>query len=167
MFARYFVELPIEPLLVERAITHASPDWFRGFATEATHVGDWLLADVSVGDRVVPVRPVEVELGVPMHIPGKVLLPLRLTPARGQGPFPALEADLEVAPMTSTSTHLAISARFAPPDGPVGGFPARGVLSRAAEVTLKDFLERVGAALEQTCVTRILDKVPHGVAGAN
>src|SRR4249920_907643 len=37
MFARYFVELPVEPQWVERALMEAPANWLRGLASEANH----------------------------------------------------------------------------------------------------------------------------------
>jgi len=147
MFARYFVEIPIEPQLVERALTDAPASWLRGLAGEANYRGDKLLADVGFGGRVRVARRVAVELGDPVHTAGKTVLPLRWTPTGAAGLFPALEADLEVAPLSSSRTQLAMSARYVPPLGPIGHVMDRAVLYRVAEATLKDFLDRVGDAL--------------------
>jgi hypothetical protein len=147
MFARYFVELPIEPQRVERALTDAPSDWLRGLASEANHRGDTLLADVGFGGRVRVARRVALELGAPVHTAGKAVLPLRWMPTDAPGLFPALEADLEVAPLASDRTQLAMSARYVPPLGPIGQAIDRVVLYRIAEATLKDFLDRVGDAL--------------------
>ncbi len=147
MFARYFVELPIESSLVERALTGAPATWFRGLAGEANHRGDTLLADVGFGQHVRVARQVAIELGTPVHTSGKTVLPIRWTPTGAPGLFPALEADMEVAPLTSDRTQLAMSARYVPPLGPIGGVVDRAILYRVAEATLKDFLDRVGDAL--------------------
>ena len=147
MFARYFVELPIEPLLVERALTEAPANWLERLATEANHRGDILLADVGFGVRIRVARQVAVELGAPIRTTGKTVLPLRWTPTGASGLFPALEADLEVAPLASNRTQLAMSARYVPPLGAIGRAIDRAVLYRVAEATLKDFLDRVGEAL--------------------
>jgi hypothetical protein len=147
MFARYFVELPIEPKLVERALMDAPANWLRGLAGEANFRGDVLLADVGFGGRVRVARRVAVELGAPVHTAGKAVLPLRWTPTGAAGLFPAMEADLEVAPLSSNRTQLAMSARYVPPLGPIGHAIDRAVLYRVAEATLKDFLDRVGDSL--------------------
>jgi hypothetical protein len=147
MFARYFVELPIDPQRIERALTRAPEDWLRGLASEANYRGDMLLADVGFGGRVRVARQVAVELGAPVHTAGKTVLPLRWVPTGAAGLFPALEADLEVAPLASNRTQLAMSARYVPPLGPIGHAIDRAVLYRIAEATLKDFLDRVGDAL--------------------
>jgi hypothetical protein len=44
-------------------------------------------------------------------------------------------------------TQLAISARYRPPLGAVGRAVDRVLLHRVAEATVKDFLDRVGAAI--------------------
>jgi hypothetical protein len=147
MFARYFVELPVDPHRVGRVLTDAPADWLSGLASEATHRGDTLLADVGFGARVLVARQVAVELGAPVHIAGKMVLPLRWMPTGAPGLFPALEADLQVASLGSNRTQLAMSARYAPPLGPTGHAIDRPILYRVAEATLKDFLDRVGDAL--------------------
>ena len=147
MFARYFVELPIEPEAVERALTDAPATLLGKLASEANHRGDSLLADVGFGERVRVARQVALELGAPVQASGKTVLPLRWTPMGASGLFPALEADLEVAPLAANRTQLAMSARYVPPLGPIGHAVDRVVLYRVAEATLKDFLDRVGEAL--------------------
>jgi hypothetical protein len=147
VFARYFIELPIDPKRVERALTEAPEAWLRGLASEANHRGDTLLAEIGFGDRVRVARTVAIELGDPVHTAGKVVLPLRWTPTDAPGLFPALEADLEVAPLPPDRTQLAMSARYVPPLGPLGKAIDRAILYRVAEATLKDFLDRVGEAL--------------------
>ena len=80
MFARYFVELPIEPEAVERALADAPATLLGRLASEANHRGDALLADVGFGERVRVARQVALELGAPVHASGKTVLPLRWTP---------------------------------------------------------------------------------------
>jgi hypothetical protein len=75
------------------------------------------------------------------------VLPLRWLPTDAPGLFPALEADLEVAPLPPDRTQLAMSARYLPPLGSIGKAVDRAILYRVAEATLKDFLDRVAAAL--------------------
>lgn len=147
VFARYFIELPIDPGRVERALTQAPDAWLHGLASDANHRGDTLLAEIGFGDRIRVARQVAIELGDPVHTAGKVVLPLRWTPTDAPGLFPALEADLEVAPLPPDRTQLAMSARYVPPLGPLGKAIDRAVLYRVAEATLKDFLDRVGEAV--------------------
>jgi hypothetical protein len=147
MFARYFVELPLEADRVEQALTRAPEHWLPGLATDANHRGDRLLADVGFGDEVRIARQVEIKLGAPIRMATKTVLPLRWTAAGVAGLFPSLEADLEVAPLGPGRTQLAMSARYVPPLGAIGRAIDRAILFRVAEATLKDFLDRVREAV--------------------
>lgn len=147
MFARYFVELPIDPLRIEDALTEGSALWLTGLASEAHQRGDTLLADVGFGERIRVARRVTLTIGAPLHTTGTTVIPLRWKPTDSPGLFPALDADLEVAPLAKGRTQLAISARYEPPLGSIGKVIDRSVLYRVAEATLKDFLDRIAQAL--------------------
>ena len=147
MFARYFVELPMEPERVERALMHDPERWVPGLAQEANHRGDALLAEVGFGEDVRLARQVAIEFGPPVRTASKTVLPLRWEATGATGLFPALEADLEVAPLGPHRTQLAMSARYVPPLGSLGKMIDRALMSRVAEATLKDFLDQVGGSL--------------------
>jgi hypothetical protein len=150
MFARYFVELPISADDVERAVSRDPRVWLPGLAEHAHHRGDLLLAEVGFGEAVRIKRTVVVELGQPVRSGSKTVFPLRWAASGPGGLFPSLDADLEVAPLGPGRTQVAMSARYVPPLGPVGRAVDRAVLSRVAEATLKDFLDRVAAAIMGT-----------------
>jgi hypothetical protein len=143
MFARYYVELPLPPEIVERALARDPRVWLPMLAEQANHRGDVLLAEVGFGDRIRIRRTVLFELGGPVRSGSKVVFPLRWAASGPAGLFPSLDADLEVAPVGDGRTQLAMSARYVPPFGGVGRVIDRAVLSRVAEATLKDFLDRV------------------------
>jgi hypothetical protein len=116
-------------------------------AERAHHQGDLLLAEVGFGEHVRIRRTVVVELGDSVRSGSTIVFPLRWVAAAGPGLFPSLDADLEVAALRPGRTLLAMSARYVPPFGPVGRVIDRAVLSRVAEATLKDFLDRVAARI--------------------
>ena len=147
MFARYFVELPMFSEEVVQALSHDPRAWLPGLAERANHRGDLLLADVGFGEVVRIKRTVVIELGQSVRSGVKTVFPLRWTPSGAAGLFPSLDADLEVAPLGPGRTQLAMSARYVPPFGLVGRAVDRAVLSRVAEVTLKDFLDRVAETI--------------------
>jgi hypothetical protein len=147
MFARYFVELPIDPREIERVLADVPGHVLSRIAGEANHRGDTLLAQVGFGERVRVARQVTLTIGAPIHTSGKVVIPLRWTPTDAPGLFPALEADLEVAPLAPDRTQLAMSARYEPPLGLVGKVIDRSILYRVAEATIKDFLDRIADAI--------------------
>ena len=143
MFARYFVELPLDHERVERVLTDSPSAWLPGIATEANLHGDRLLAEVGFGEEIHIARRVTIDLGVPLHLPTKTVLPLRWTAAGVSGLFPSLEADLEIAPLGLARCQLSISARYVPPLGAVGRVIDRALLFRIAEATIKNFLDEV------------------------
>jgi hypothetical protein len=147
MFARYFVELPMFSVEVEHTLSHDPRAWLPGLAERANHRGDLLLAEVGFGDVVRIKRTVAIELGRSVRSGAKTVFPLRWTSSSAPGLFPSLDADLEVAPLGPGRTQLAMSARYVPPFGPVGRAVDRAVLSRVAEATLKDFLDRVAETI--------------------
>jgi hypothetical protein len=143
MFARYFVELAISPEEAERTLARDPRLWLPGLAERANHRGDVLLADVGFGEAVRIKRTVVVDLGRPVRSGSKTVFPLRWVASGAAGLFPSLDADLEVAALGPGRTQLAMSARYVPPFGALGRIIDRAVLSRVAEATLKDFLDRV------------------------
>jgi hypothetical protein len=147
MFARYFVELPIRQGAVERALSRDPSTWISHLAEHANRRGDALLAEVGFGQEIRIARTVEITFGASVEAGGKAIFPFRWSASGLAGLFPALDADLEVAPLGAESTQLAISARYVPPLGKVGRLIDRAVLSRVAEATVKDFLDRVAAAV--------------------
>jgi hypothetical protein len=147
MFARYFVELTLPTERVAALLTEAPGPWLPGLAEHANQRGDELLADVGFGERIRVARRVAITMGRPERAGSKTLIPIRWVASSGAGLFPSLDADLEVAPLGSDRTQLAMSARYDPPLGAVGRAIDRVLLSRVAEATLKDFLDRVAAAL--------------------
>jgi hypothetical protein len=159
MFARYFVELPMFSEEVEHALSHDPRAWLPGLAERANHRGDVLLAEVGFGEVVRIKRMVVIELGGSVRSGAKTVFPLRWTSSSAAGLFPSLDADLEVAPLGPGRTQLAMSARYAPPFGPVGRAVDRAVLSRVAEATLKDFLDRVAETILKKCDAPHLSEV--------
>jgi hypothetical protein len=147
MFARYFIELPLEDERVERALLRDPHEWVPGLASKANFHGDTLLAEVGFGDDVRIERQVAIEFGSTVRMPGKTVIPLRWVATGASGLFPTLEADLEIAALSPGMTQLAMSARYVPPLRAVGRAVDRAVLFRVAEATLKDFLDRVGEAV--------------------
>jgi hypothetical protein len=147
MFARYFVELPIPAGDVERALSRDPREWLPGLAEQANFKGDRLLAEVGFGEAIRLRRNVIVEIGTPIHASSKSFFPLRWTASGHVGLFPALDADIEVAPLGADQAQLAMSARYVPPLGAVGRSIDRALLSRVAEATVKDFLDRVADAI--------------------
>jgi hypothetical protein len=149
MFARYFVEIPLARSDVEAALSEDPRRWLPGLANAAHRRGDQLLAEVGFGDALRIEREVRVEIGPPSRTPSTTVLPLSWEASDHPGLFPSLDAELEVAPLGPSLTQLGINARYVPPFRAIGRALDRAVLSRIAEVTLKDFLDHVAVAVSE------------------
>jgi len=147
VFARYFVELPIDAGTVERGLVSDPDAWVPALARTASAHGEQLLTEVGFGREHRVATEVEISFGEPVRIATKTILPMSWAAAASPRLFPALEADLEVAALGPSRAQLSMSARYAPPFGALGRALDRALLHRVAEATLKDFLDRVGRAL--------------------
>ena len=147
MFVRYFVELPIRDERVEAALSNDPRGWLPGLARDAHLRGDALLADVGFGEAIRIEREVTIQLGPRIRSSSKTVFPLRWEAAVHPKLFPSLDADLEVAALGPERTQLSISARYDPPFRALGRALDRALLSRVAEATVKDFMDRVAASV--------------------
>lgn len=156
MFIRYYLDLPIPFETLETALLAQPEAWLPGLARDAESRGEHLLAEVgfAVDDAHRLDKQVEIGFGEPYRIPGKTLLPMSWKATGPERLFPALDADLEVASLGPNRTQLSISARYRPPMGLLGRALDRALLHRVAEATAKDFLDRVGEALQVRAVPR-------------
>jgi hypothetical protein len=148
MFVRYYLELPLPARQVEHAMLDPAADWLSTVAGEAQRRGDHLLTEVGVG----PLGPrlgrrVTIQVGQPVRFPSMTSLPLAWEPVGLEEVLPRLEANIELGFLGEDRTQLAISARSRPPLGVLGRSVDRVLLHRVAEATVKDFLDRVGAAI--------------------
>jgi hypothetical protein len=148
MFVRYYVEVPLPAGQVEHAMLDSPADWLSTVAGEAQRRGDHLLTEGGVGPLGPKLgRRVTVQVGQPVRFPSMTSLPLTWEPIGLEGVLPRLDANLELGSLGEDRTQLAISARYRPPLGVLGRTVDRVLLHRVAEATLKDFLDRVGAAI--------------------
>lgn len=102
--------------------------------------------------RVGPVpalsRLVEVQFGTMVTHRRSAVLPLRWQAAgAGSGLFPALDADITVAPYGEAGTLIALAGVYRAPLGPVGAALDRVVLRRVAVATVRRFVRRVEEAI--------------------
>lgn len=147
MFVYYFVLLPgIRLEEVEEELRAVVRDGLPGLADVAYRQGEELRARIGLpGGRIA--KTVRLEAGDVVRGPGETVV--RLTwEATGPGVlFPRLDADLVVAAVGPDLTHLAVRGSYRPPLGPVGEILDRAILHRVAETCVKDFLDRLAAAV--------------------
>jgi hypothetical protein len=152
MFVRYYLDLALPFGTVETAFLRDPAAWLPGVAEAADAQSHRLLAEVGFGDEHRIEKRIEIRVGEPAHLRGTTLLPMTWKAAGADSIFPALEADLELAPMGPDRTQVSISARYHPPLGSLGRALDRALLHRVAEATIKDFLDRVGDRLAHEAV---------------
>jgi hypothetical protein len=164
MFVRYYIELSLPVVKVEQALVGSPAGWLSAVAGEAHARGDGLLGDVGVGPLGARLRrQVRIQLGEPVRFPSMTSLPLTWEPVGLEGVLPRLDANLELGSLGGDRTQLAISARYRPPLGVVGRAMDRVLLHRVAEATVKDFLDRVGAAITDPAITNAdVQAIGHG-----
>jgi hypothetical protein len=147
MFVRYFIELAAPFPDVACELTNDPSSWLPGLAGHARAEGERRMAEVGFGRAVRLEREVAVEVGVPAGIEGKRLLPIRWHPT-GAALLPALDGELEVAPVGAERTQLSMMATYTPPFGLLGRVADRALMHRIAEATIKDFVDRVAEGLK-------------------
>jgi hypothetical protein len=126
-------------------------NWLPDMANDANGNGEKLLSELGfeLGMRRVG-RRITVEIGAPNASAGVIFMPIRWRAATEAGFFPTLEGELEVAAIGNDRTQLGLSATYEPPLGLLGKIADRALFHRVAEVTVKDFLERIGARLDRS-----------------
>ena len=151
VFLRSYVDVarPIAEVEVEMAA--GVENWMPDMARGANGAGEKLLSELgfNLGKRRIG-KQITVEIGAPKATAGLMFLPIRWQSATETELFPTLEGVLEIAALGSARTLLGLSATYEPPLGLVGKIADRALFHRVAEVTVKDFLERIGARLERT-----------------
>jgi hypothetical protein len=151
MLLRYFVVIarPIEEIEADLAI--GAQEWMPALAWRSNGHGQRLLSELGfeVGKRRMA-RRIDVEIGALRPVGGITLLPIRWKAASHAGLFPALDGQLEIAPIGKTTTQLGLSASYEPPFGLIGKIADRALMHRVAEITVKDFLDRIGDQLQRS-----------------
>ena len=149
MFVRYYTELIASYEAAAAALQNQPKQWLPLLSVQADERGQSLLGEVGFGSDGHRVQKrVQIELGEGRVSSGsRFLLPISWQATGPSGLFPVLEGDLEVAPLGRHHCQLSLSARYQPPFGLLGKAVDRALLSRVAEATVKDFVERVADAL--------------------
>jgi hypothetical protein len=149
VFIRYYVELPHPRAALEQALLSVPASVIPNLAVVADDRGQHLLAEVGFavdGHRVS--KHVKVEIGEPVRGTERTWIPITWRATGPTGLFPVLDAELELASLGARLTQLSLSARYQPPLGVVGRTMDKALLSRVAEATIKDFLDRLASAVE-------------------
>ena len=141
--------MPYPRAALEKALLSAPESLIPSIASFADDRGRHLLAEVGFpvdGHRLS--KNVEIEVGTPVANGGKTWIPMTWRATGPSNLFPILDAELEFASLGTQLTQLSLSGRYQPPLGLVGRAVDKALLSRVAEATIKDFLDRLARAIE-------------------
>lgn len=142
----------------EGFLRHASDHAYGEGPTGETRVGP--LGPVPGMSRLVKVR----FLDMAMH-GGSAVLPMRWEAAGPGGSlFPALDADITLAPAEDGGTVLEVSGVYRPPYGTIGAGLDRAFLHQVARATIRAFTRQVGAAIAGPAAVHAADNEP-GIIG--
>ena len=152
--------MPYPRAALEKALLSAPESLIPSIASFADDRGRHLLAEVGFpvdGHRVS--KNVEIDVGTPVANAGKTWIAIAWRATGPSNLFPILDAELEFASLGTQLTQLSLSGRYQPPLGLVGRTIDKALLSRVAEATIKDFVDRLARAIE-AAVTLAVDAQP-------
>lgn len=94
-------------------------------------------------------KQVRVRTGVALEHGARTSVPLQWEAEPGRHAFPVFRGTIELEPLASQSTQLAIVGAVTPPLGPIGGLADATVLGGVAERTTQQLADRLAAVLEE------------------
>lgn len=149
VFLRYYVVVGRRFDDVDKQFANGADSWMPALIQKANGHGMQLLSELGLelGKRKIK-RQIELDIGKARRTPGVTLVPIKWRAANDSSLFPALDGQIELAKLGLATTQLGISASYEPPFGTMGKIADRALMHRIAEVTVKDFLERIGERLE-------------------
>ncbi|MGD2060199.1 MAG: hypothetical protein PVF87_05010 [Acidimicrobiia bacterium] len=144
MFIEYSTRVKAGLADVEKSLD-AIRAHLQEWADVAYREGEHLRARVGPSDSLA--REVKLEIGIAeIHAYGLVY-PVQWTATGAALLFPDLTADLILSSRGSEVTELTLKGTYQPPLGTLGKLADRTVLHRVAEATVKDWMDRLAAAL--------------------
>lgn len=143
-----FIHIPLPVAEVRHRLLHSVPELWQQAAAHAYDEGEVLLSRVGpLGPLPGLSKAVSVHLGN-ARVRGEVFVVTLQWSATGPSElFPAMEADLEIAPLGAQQSELRFSGGYDPPLGSLGRQLDRLLLHQLAEATVRAFLHRLVADL--------------------
>lgn len=153
MFVQDF-EVIDEPLhVVVSALEDNTEELILGALNDVRVRGEHVLAKVKPDSwPALLSKTVEVRVGDPRIHRDCVLIPFRWTVAGGMALFPALEADVELAPFGDGQTEVTIRGNYEPPGGALGRQLDQVLLHRIATSTVRAVLRSLCETLTDHAV---------------
>lgn len=137
------VDIPIE--VVERQLIDELAA-IEGFGVVVYRRGEDLRS--RVGPEAPLAKEVALKFGQPKITRAGIALPFTWRATGARALFPRLTGDLEASRSGPSDSTLRVRASYDPPFGWVGDVLDNMLLERVARLTVEDWLQRVGTALE-------------------
>lgn len=144
MFVQYSTTVPLDLGTVERRM-HDVGSEMGELADIAYREGEELRS--KVGPASVVAKSVALEIGTPQLQKRGLVYPLRWTAVGAESLFPDMRADLILTQDGMDRTTMTLSGTYDPPLGVVGRALDRVLLGRVAEATVRNWVDRLAAAI--------------------
>jgi hypothetical protein len=157
MFAQASTTLPYSSNVVSATLGARTHPWSVALDGD----GGELLAKVGLTIGRLPIyKHVRLHVGA---VPGalhdeRAMLPVSWEAVGGPPIFPKMEGTLHVEPAGARATKITLNASYDPPLGKLGELIDRAVMHNVAQITMKDFIDRLAAAL----TAELRDQQPKG-----
>ncbi len=148
IFIQDFIDVSLT-LATIRSHLDLTGTWLTNIASAAEDDGEALRLQIGpswAGGHVT--HEVEVTVGVPRERGDATVVSLAWGATGLSGIFPALNGDLELAPLDAQHCRLTLAASYLPPFGAIGRELDRALMHRVAQSTVRSFLSRVATGLE-------------------
>ncbi|TMD07194.1 MAG: hypothetical protein E6J02_07435 [Chloroflexi bacterium] len=130
------------------ALTASPARWFPRLVSRIGNGSDKQLAAVGFHIAGMPVRKrVDVAIGDPSVTGDWVTIPIYWKPTFPAGLFPVFDGRLTLVPHAPGHSRLTISGLYEPPFDSLGRTLDEAMMHSAAEATLKELAESIGAGL--------------------
>ncbi len=144
MFVQYSTNVPLGLGTVER-LMHDLGSEMDELADIAYREGEELRS--RVGPASVFAKSVAIEIGTPQLQKRGLVYPLHWTAVGAESLFPDMRADLILTQDGMDQTTITLSGTYDPPLGVVGRALDRVLLGRVAEATVRNWVDRLAAAI--------------------
>lgn len=155
MFVRYYTFINHPYAAVRRELLDARttrlPEIARGANDRVS------LAELGVEFRGARFhKTVTMDFAEPIsHGTNRMTMPFRWKATVVPALFPTFDGDLQVSLWREGNTQLALSANYQPPLGPLGLLLEKAALHLVAEALVKDFVDRLAAALDASLASAV------------
>ena len=150
-FVQDFLDVRVEFDAAVAELLDADHGWLELLAEKGLQHGHDLRLRLAPKDATIPLpsKRVRVDLERPYRRGEDWVLPFHWTATAVPALFPAMEAELDVAPLGADDVRLTFSGRYRPPLGGIGEAIDSVALHRVVEHSVRTFLAALGDALQR------------------